>query len=545
MRRFLVMIMLSVPFLTQAETNTDSLTIQLSKIIGRAKEFDSLKVQRIDSIRLLLYRDANLPVQEKYQVEEQLYESYKLFKYDSAFFYARNLLQHAYQLENSTLIAEAKMKMSFILLSAGLYKETFDTLSTIRIEDKPIGLKAEFYTLMGRYYYDLAGYDNDPYHSVDYDVIGSRYMDSALLFYPRNSFEEIYYRGLRKYKDDKIEEALPFFNQLISNPGLTEHQYALVASTMSGIYRQKKQTEQAISLLTRAAMADIRSSTKETFAIFNLAGLLFKQGDLKNASIFIESAIENASFYGAQQRKVQMSALLPLIEGERINSVEAQRNILIKYALLVTLLGLILIWLTIVILKQIRKLKTAKEIISQAHIRQQEINSKLEEVNHRLAEVNEKLEEANKIKEGYIGYFFNMDSEFFNRLEKLKRNIELKLADRKIEEIRFIVNNINSKKEKEELLVNFDKVFLKLFPNFIESYNHLFPVEDQIQVKDNILDTDQRIFALIRMGITDSEKIAQILDYSVKTIYAYKTRIKNRSLYPKDFEERIMLIKTV
>ncbi len=540
------MIILTVPFLTlRAETNTDSLTIQLSKIIGRAREFDSLKIQRIDSIRLLLYRDVNLPVQQKYEVEEQLYESYKLFKYDSAFFYARNLLQHAYQLGNTSLIAEAKLKMSFILLSAGLYKETFDTLSTIRIDDKPGGLKAEFYTLMGRYYYDLAGYDDDPYHSVDYDVLGSRYMDSALLFYPRNSFEEIYYRGLRKYKDEKIEEALPFFNQLISNPGLTEHQYALVASTMSGIYRQKKQTEQAISLLTRAAMADIRSSTKETFAIFNLAGLLFKQGDLKYASIFIESAIENASFYGAQQRKVQMSALLPLIEGERINSVEAQRNILIKYALLVTVLGLILVWLTIVILKQIRKLKAAKEIISQAHIRQQEINSKLEEVNHRLAEVNEKLEEANKIKEGYIGYFFNMDSEFFNKLEKLKRNIELKLADRKIEEIRFIVNNINSKKEKEELLVNFDKVFLKLFPNFIESYNHLFPADDQIQVKDNMLDTDQRIFALIRMGITDSEKIAQILDYSVKTIYAYKTRIKNRSLYPKDFEERIMLIKTV
>jgi DNA-binding NarL/FixJ family response regulator len=86
---------------------------------------------------------------------------------------------------------------------------------------------------------------------------------------------------------------------------------------------------------------------------------------------------------------------------------------------------------------------------------------------------------------------------------------------------------------------------LKLFPNFIESYNRLFPAEDQIQLKDNLLDTDQRIFALIRMGITDSEKIAQILDYSVKTIYAYKTRIKNRSLYPKDFEERIMKIKTI
>jgi hypothetical protein len=545
MRRFLCLISLTILCVAgRAEMNTDSLGGQLAQVIGKAREFDSLKIKRIDSIRILLYQPDNLTIQKKYEIEEQLYESYKLFKYDSAYFYARDLLKHAYELKDVSLISGAKMKISFILLSAGLYKETFDSLSTILISDQSSNLKAEYYTLFGRYYYDIAGYDNDHYHSVDYDIIGSRYMDSALLYFPKNSFEEIYYRGLRKFKDAKIEEALPYFNELISQPGLTDHQYALVASTMSGIYLQKNETGEAIRLLTRAAEADIRSSTKETFAVFNLAGLLFKLGDLKYASVFIESAIENAAFYGARQRKVQMSALLPLIEGERINSVEAQRNILVKYSLLVTGLGLILVWLTTVILRQIKKLKAAKEIISQAHLRQ-EINNKLEEVNHRLEEVNEKLEEANKIKEEYIGYFFNMDSEFFNKLEKLKRNIELKLSDRKFDEIKFIVNNINSKKEKEELLVNFDKVFLKLFPNFIESYNRLFQPEDQIQVKDNVLDTDHRIFALIRMGITDSEKIAQILDYSVKTIYAYKTRIKNRSLFPKEFEERIMRIKTV
>lgn len=545
MRRFpSILFLLFVYFNAHAGNNSDSLNARLARVIKMGRVFDSLKIKRIDSVRLSLYQSDNLPNGKKFAIEEQLYEFYKLFKYDSAYFYARNLLDQAKQQNMPSQIVSSKLKMSFILLSAGLYKETFDTLATINIADQSNELKAAFYTLMGRCYYDIAGYDNDHYHSVDYDIIGSRYMDSALLYYPKESFEEIYYHGLRKYKDAKIEEALPFFNRLISDSKLTDHQYALVASTMSGIYLQKKQTEEGIRLLTKAAEADLRSSTKETFAIFNLAGLLFRQGDLKYASLFIETAIENAAFYGARQRKVQMSTLLPLIEGERISAVETQRNILIKYALLVTALGLILIWLTIVILRQIRKLKAAKEIISQAHVRQQEINGKLEEFNQRLEEVNEKLEEANKIKEGYIGYFFNIDSEFFTRLEKLKRNIEQKLSDRKFDEIRFIVNNINSKKEKEELLVNFDKVFLKLFPNFIQSYNSLFYLEDQVQATDGVLDTDQRIFALIRMGITDSEKIAQILDYSVKTIYAYKTRIKNRSVFPKEFEERIMQIKT-
>jgi hypothetical protein len=161
--------------------------------------------------------------------------------------------------------------------------------------------------------------------------------------------------------------------------------------------------------------------------------------------------------------------------------------------------------------------------------------------------VNEKLEEANKIKEEYIGYFFSLDSEFFVKLERLKRTLDQKLADRKFEDIRFIVNNIQLKKEKEELLRSFDTVFLRIFPNFVARFNSLFKEEDQVRLKENeLLNIDLRIFALIRMGITDNDKIAQILEYSVNTIYAYKTRIKNKSFVPnEDFEARIMDIKSV
>jgi hypothetical protein len=200
----------------------------------------------------------------------------------------------------------------------------------------------------------------------------------------------------------------------------------------------------------------------------------------------------------------------------------------------------VVITLVIVILRQVRRLKAAQRTITEAHIKEQAINQ-------RLVETNNKLSEANKIKEEYIGYFFNADSEFFAKIEKFKKSLEQKIAYRKWDDVITIVNNTNLKKEKEDLLQNFDKVFLKLFPDFIQRFNDLFREEDRIQLKDNeFLNTDLRIFALIRMGIHDNEKIARILEYSVNTINTYKTRIRNKSIVPnEEFEQRIMEIKTV
>jgi Domain of unknown function (DUF6377) len=285
--------------------------------------------------------------------------------------------------------------------------------------------------------------------------------------------------------------------------------------------------------LIRAALADIQSSTKETSAIFNLASLLFKSGELQRASVYIQKAVDDAVFYGARQRKVQLSAILPLIEAEKISRVENQKKNLITYSAGATFTLLVVIILAIIIFRQVKKLQLAKKIITDAKDQQQLINNK--------------LTEANKIKEEYIGYFFNVNSDFFAKIERFKKLVDKKITDRKFEEIKFLVNNINLKQEKDEILKNFDKVFLKLFPDFVADFNSLFKPEDQIKLKDNeLLTTDLRIFALIRMGIHDNEKIAQILEYSVNTVYTYKTKIKNKSIVPnEEFEHRIMEIKTM
>jgi hypothetical protein len=116
-----------------------------------------------------------------------------------------------------------------------------------------------------------------------------------------------------------------------------------------------------------------------------------------------------------------------------------------------------------------------------------------------------------------------------------------------MDDIRHVVNTINPDHEREELYFNFDKIFLKLFPDFVPIFNSYFEPQDRIVLKENqLLNTELRIFALIRLGIHDPEKIARTLGYSVNTIYSYKNRVKSKSILPNDqFEEKIMAIKTV
>jgi hypothetical protein len=521
----------------------DSIPVLLSRLdhaIESSPGYDSAKLLEIANLKTILAAAQAADLPALYADYRALCEAYKVFNYDSAFSYARQLQTTALRIGEPSLILAARLRLDFCLLSAGMFKETLDSLDKIHIHDAPDSLQAEYYALVGRYYYDLGDFDNDGYNTPDYIRKGNSYMDSALSLFPPGSFNYGYFTGLRQIKSGDRTHAQAVFWQLLSRPDLTLHQLAVTTSTLSDIYINNGQPDTAIVLLIRAAIADIQSSTKETAAIFNLAQLLYKKGDVRDASSYIEVAIRDAIFYGARQRKVQVSAILPLIEGEKISGVEGQKSVFLTWSVIATLLLLAVIVLVIIVLRQVKRLETAQRIITEAHIKEQAANL-------RLIETNNKLSEANKIKEEYIGYFFNADSESFDKIGQFKKALEQKIAYRKWDDVITLVNSTNPKKEKEELLRNFDMVFLKLFPDFIGRFNDLFREEDKILLKDNeLLNTDLRIFALIRMGIHENEKIARILEYSVNTINTYKTRVKNKSIVPnEEFEQRIMEIRTL
>lgn len=533
-------LLLLIPYHGYSQDGQAQQLAQLSKAINNVPVYDAQRQHKIDSLKKILVQVIPGDFSKQFDVYTLLYEEYRLFQYDSSYHYARKLGETALLLKDTGRIMYARIKLAFSLLSSGMYKEAYDSLAGVHTQWLPDSSKAEYYALLGRYYYDLGDFDNDQYHTPIYNVQGSRYMDSALALLPANTYQASYYRGLKELKAGNKERASEMLTQLLNNPSLTQHQVAVTTSTLSDLYIRNGETDKAIQLLATAVIADIQSSTKETSAAFNLASLLYKKGDVKNASLCINQAVADAEFYGARQRKVQVSTILPFIEAQKLNMVESQKRKLMFYAATVTLLLLLIIGLAVIVWQQVKKLKAAQKIITRAHVNELEIN-------RQLAETNARLEDANKIKEKYIGYFFNFNAEFYDKIEKLKKSLEQKVADRKLEDVKTLIAKINLRKEKEELISNFDHAFLKLFPNFVTVFNSMFREEDQLLLKEGeLLNTDLRIFALIRMGIHDSEKIAHILQYSVNTITTYKTKIKNKSIVPnEEFEKRVMEIKAV
>ena len=509
----------------------DTLLTELYDVLANQHLYDDQKNSQINEYRDQM--DAASSPSERFLIYDALYSQYQSFKYDSAFRYATELIRLGYLLDDDSRIGYGKVKLGFILLSSGMFKETFDTLNTVSGKVLKDSVQREYYSLMARAYYDVSDYDKDNYYSDRYRKFGNAYVDSAMMVSEQNSYTYQYLKGLKNLRNRRFDMAQNDLNKLLSDKSveLSLHEYAIVSSTLSYIYLNKQDTLNAVHLLAQASIADIKAATKETAAMLSLSEILFRLGELEDADNLIKKAVADAEFYGAKQRKMQVGAVLPVITAAKLADVESQRRLLIFYASGITILVITVLIFSLIISKQYKKLKSADDII--------------QKTNADLRRTVNKLQEANKIKDEYIGYYFNINSEYLNKIEKLKKDVDRKLMSKKYDEIKYVINNIHLKTEREKLYYNFDRVFLKLFPDFVEKFNQLFDDESKIQLESNeLLNTELRIFALIRLGITDSDKIAGILGYSVNTIYSYKNRVKSKSRIPNEqFEAEIMSFK--
>ena len=243
--------------------------------------------------------------------------------------------------------------------------------------------------------------------------------------------------------------------------------------------------------------------------------------------------MNDAYFFNARHRKVEASDILPIIEASRFEIMQQQQSKLFIALLFVTFLSLCVLTAMYFILKQMKQLKKARRLIQKQNVD--------------LKEVNKRLKDGNRIKDEYIGYFFSLNSAFMDEFDSFRRLVTRKLAGKQYNELLQIVKQDDSQKNRENKFVSFDSIFLKLFPNFMEHFNALFPEQEQIVLPSPVtLNTELRIFALIRLGVTDSDHIAKFLNYSVNTINTYKSKVKNRSIIPNNlFEQKIMEIESV
>lgn len=516
--------------------NTDSLFMVLDKTLINKQDYTNTKLNRISELK------QNLKTVNKngssYNGFLKIFEEYKGISFDSALTYANILQEEALRLNEADKIEESKINLAFILLSAGMFKETQEIVDQIAIKHLKKEDKVAYFTLKSRYYYDLCDFVKNNNYCDKYTKLGSQFADSAINLSIRGSYAYHFISGLKNLRSGKLDAAGRDYSIIIQNPQLTDHQYAIIASTLSYVYEQKNEGEKSVDLLIKAAIADIKSSTKENIAMFKLADYLFKKNDNKRAYRYIQEAMADAEFYSARHRQFAVGTLLPIIGGKQLRLVEQQRSLIFKYATAITLLTLVIIIFIIITVKQNKKLKLAQASITK-------VNARLQETNIVLTDVNLAIREANRIKDEYIGYYFNVNSEYIDKIERFKKSVSQRLSAKRYEDIKQIIDRIDLKKEREDLSVGFDKIFIKLFPNFVKEFNKLFDESDQIILQEGqILNPELRIFALIRLGIHNNDRIAKILNFSVNTIYSYKTRIKSKSFVSnEEFENKIMEIK--
>jgi tetratricopeptide (TPR) repeat protein len=522
----------------QAQPLPDSLLDKLNTVLADKDVFVKQKLGRIGNLNKKLGSVGN--AKDRYILFSRLFDEYKNFSYDSAYNCAKKLERIANKLNDPVLLATAKMKLSFTLISSGMFKETLETLNEIDIKYFPDSSKIEYYFLKGRSYFDLSDFDRNSDYSAIYNPEGIACIDSALRLCTRDTYNYFALNGLKDLRQGDFASGINNYSALLNLKGLTPHQYAVSACSLSYIYEVQGRQTESIALLIKAAIADIQSATKETVAIYKLADYLYKKGDLKNAYTYINQAMDEATFYGARHRQATISSILPIIEAQRIGAVEQQRKSLIIYSSIITLLVIFVVFFAVIIFKQLKKLRIADDLIKAANISLQENNKALEELNKNLST-------ANKIKNEYIGYYFNINTIYIEKLESFKTSLDKKLSSKRYEDAHTAVKNLNLDGERQQLFHTFDKVFLRLFPDFIDKFNALFHGDNEISIPDGqLLSTEHRIFALIRMGIHDNDRIAKLLGYSVNTIYSYKNRIKNKSFVANDeFDDKIMEIEAV
>jgi tetratricopeptide (TPR) repeat protein len=533
MRLFLLFFFVLFGMLPAFSAEKDSLLTELKAVIAQKDGYENAKQARIKRLNSLRQKTSKTDHAGQYDLCLKLYDEYKSYQYDSAYVYVNKLKDLSVSMNDMSRAYYSQIKLGFILLSSGMFKETFDCMNRVNPKLLTDSMKIEYYFIMYRCNSDLAKYNSDKYFSPDYLAASNAYIDSAIALSKAGSVDRIYYSGLKHVGVNDNYSGSQELSKLVG-PGapISMHLRAMISCSLGQTYINSNRREEGIAFLIQSAIADIKSSTKETVALFTLAEQLYKTGNIKDAYSFVQLAKADAYFNGPSQPNIKIGAILPLVAAEELNHSESEKNRILMFLLAITALASLVILFLVMIYKQLGKLKHKERVI--------------EDKNVQLKQVNYKLIEDAHIKEEYIGQFFKIISGYILKLEKLKMSVDTKLSIKKYEDIRLIINNINIKKEREVLYHSFDHIFLKIFPNFISVFNSQFEEKDQIWPQEHeVLNTDLRIFALIRMGINDNETIAKILEYSVNTIYVYKMRIKAKSKNPEHFEHCIMDIKAV
>jgi cell division protein FtsB len=544
MKRAIILFLLSFPILLSAQNDIDSLLSVLDKTVESYQLYSNQKEEKLNKFKdLLKYTVSD---NQKYEICGKLYDEYKAYKSDSALTYARKKLLIAEKLNNNRNIIDSRLNLASIMGVTGMYKEALDILGTVDIRHNP-DLKAYYFHINRTLFGFMSDYAVSFQEKSKYDNLTSAFRDSLLMTNAPSSSPHVMVKSdqliVRKQYDKALELLLPYYPTIQNDI----HAQAIIAYSIAQAYEGKHERSLQKKWLTQSAIKDLQSATKEYISLRTLAFLLYEDGDVSRAYSYMKRSLDDALFCNARLRTYEISKMMPIIDKAYQLQTESRQRLMLITLISISLLSVLLIIAVFFVYRQMKRLAIARKNLNEANSQLHHLNNELSDTNTQLNAINKTLQEANLIKEEYIGRYMDQCSVYIDKLDDYRRLLNKTATAGKIEDL---LQALKSKQfiedELKEFYTNFDSTFLQLFPTFVEEFRTLLIDDEEIQIKQGeLLNTELRIFALVRLGITDSVKISHFLRYSLSTIYNYRTKLRNKAAGPRDeFETNVMQIGT-
>lgn len=528
--------------------NIKDLYEQLDQAIEQSQYYINQKESRITKIKKQS-RQGHTPPQ-LLTAYYKLYEEYQTYKSDSSIYYIHQAIDLAKRNNMKSDITKLRSLLALQYSTSGAFTEALHVLQSIDKKTLNNSNKKDYYIAFYHVYGEL-GFTNiniDTELSQEFYSKQDCYRDTLFSILSPNSEDYLMRKEVLLTSQNKLKEALKINDIRLSKCKKGSHEYGIVAYYRYLIYRSLKDEDMVKYWLLQSAICDVKCAINDQASLWILAEILSKEKDVERSYKYINFSWNATKRFCTRIRSWQISPVLGTIDHNYQAELKKANHRLIFAIICVSLLVIALALLTFYVNKQKSYLSNARNELKKTNTQLEELNNKLSFTNGMLKASNDKLNESNGVKEEYIGQFLGACSHYIDKLDKMRLNVNKMVKNKQYNELYSMTKSSEVKEQElEELYANFDKVFLNLFPNFVEDLNGLLKEECQIHLSSpNKLSTIVRVFALIRLGIDDSTKIAEFLHYAVNTIYNYRAKLRNGALNDRnEFEKKVRELGTL
>ena len=528
--------------------NIKDLYEQLDQAIEQSQYYINQKESRITKIKKQS-RQGHTP-QQLLTAYYKLYEEYKAYQSDSSIYYIHQAIDLAKRNNMKSDITKLRSLLALQYSTSGAFTEALHVLQSIDKKTLNNSNKKDYYMAFYHVYGEL-GFTNiniDTDLSQEFYSKQDCYRDTLFSILSPNSEDYLMRKEVLLTSQNKLKEALNINDIRLSKCKKGSHEYGIVAYYRHLIYRSLKDEDMVKYWLLQSAICDVKCAINDQASLWILAEILSKEKDVERSYKYINFSWNANKRFCTRIRSWQISPVLGTIDHNYQAELKKANHRLIFAIICVSLLVSALALLTFYVNKQKSYLSNARNELKKTNTQLEELNNKLSSTNGMLKASNDKLNESNGVKEEYIGQFLGACSHYIDKLDKMRLNVNKMVKNKQYNELYSMTKSSEVKEQElEELYANFDKVFLNLFPNFVEDLNGLLKEECQIHLSSpNKLSAIVRVFALIRLGIDDSTKIAEFLHYAVNTIYNYRAKLRNGALNDRnEFEKKVRELGTL